>query len=118
MTAKLPTVSTTGTIEDVATFFRSSTRTVHEWKEKQLIKYCKEGGCLCFHETAVVDFAVSRIVIAHGDDPTRIADAIRKDWRDHLKVRADWSAVLNQVRALRDRVDALEERLGYRAVAA
>lgn len=99
------TTSTNGTIEDVASFFRVVVRTVQEWKGRRLIGSCQQGRVVVFLEEHVVEFGADpgRFTWPSRLDPGTAAETVRRQWREHLRLRAAMS--------VEARVSCLEEEL-------
>ncbi len=98
--------TTTGTIADVAAFFRVSIRTVAEWKAERppRLAFWQEGRNVCFGEEAVIDLR-ARMTMSEGRRSLEEAREIaRREWREHLSVRRAESD-------LRARVLRLEQML-------
>jgi hypothetical protein len=91
--------TTTGTIADVAAFFRVSVRTVAEWKAERppRLAFWQEGRNVCFGEEAVIDLR-ARMTMSEGRrslDEAR--ETARREWREHLAVRRPESDLLKRV---------------------
>lgn len=108
-----PKDSLTGTLEEVAAFFRVSIRTLHEWKEQTppAIGHWQLGRNICFGEEDVIDAWVKRHRPAAGINLSDALESARRQWREHLKVcRAD--LLHAEINDLRRRLDHLE-RFGW-----
>lgn len=80
----------TGTLQDVAGFFRVSERTVKRWisEGKEQLGCWKRGGSLVFGEDDVVAWWVRYHRDGYGLRPGQGAAAARELWRRHMRVRA------------------------------
>lgn len=104
-----PKDSLTGTLEEVAAFFRVSIRTLHEWKEQTppVIGHWQLGRNICFGEEDVIACWAARHHAAAGAEPGELLESARRQWREHLKVcRAD--LLHAELISLRVRVEDLE----------
>ncbi len=87
--------TTTGTVEDVAAFFRVSVRTVQNWiaNPKPRLTFWREGRNLCFGEAAVVELRVKFLIASRAYAAGEPEEIARREWRDLLAVRQ--SAIRN-----------------------
>lgn len=107
------TVSTNGTYEDVAAFFRRSTRTIQEWKSANppVIGHFTEGKNVCFGEEDVIDLWVRMHADARGLKPGEAQEVARRQWRAHMKIRYEDTALRREFEQLKERVDALNAKV-------
>ena len=79
--------SANGTVEDAASFFRVSIRTVWRWVKERRLSYWHEGRNLVFGEEAIIDFRLANFVTARGVTTGQAREIIRREWRGHLLLR-------------------------------
>ncbi len=105
--------TTTGTVDDVAAFFRVDTRTVQRWisGSKRRLTYWREGRLPKFGEAAVVELRVKFLKESRAYEPGEAEEIARREWRDLLEVRRTES---EQVAELRLRVERLEAQSAIR----
>jgi excisionase family DNA binding protein len=114
----------TGTIQDVAGFFRVSVRTVQEWiaGPEPRLTHWKEGRNVRFGEEAVATFWAQRQHLAVDPEESlaerksRQADLVnlgRAEWRLFLEHKFNHP----ELHGLELRVRALEEIINHRAAA-
>lgn len=108
-----PEPTTTGTIADVAAFFRVSVRTVAEWKAERppRLAFWQEGRNVCFGEESVVALRAKMLVASSRLQPGEAESIARKEWRAHLGVRL-------QLDELSQRLTRLESAIQTKAIAA
>jgi phage terminase Nu1 subunit (DNA packaging protein) len=106
-TEPLPSIN--GTIEELASFFRVSVRTVQAWKNATppVITYWQIGRNVMFPEESVIELKVKRSRYSRAMKPGEAQDVARREWREHLKLcRADQLAY--QIADLQNRLSVLE----------
>src|SRR5437868_5306094 len=64
--------SINGTIDDVASLFRVSVRTVQDWKKERIIRAWSEGRNVIFDEEAVLDMYETRCTWLGLTDATTV----------------------------------------------
>lgn len=107
--ARSNSVSTTGTIADVAAFFRVTERTVREWKAGGEISGWKSGKLVCFGEESVIALRVKHTLTASKTTAAELREIARREWREHLGLRrADQLGA--ELAALRKEVETLKAR--------
>lgn len=108
-----PTLSVNGTIEDVASFFRVSVRTVMEWKAANPpeIAHWQKGRNIMFGVEAVIELKVKHLMKTPGMKPGDAERQARTEWADHMELRGDRAQLLQKVDALADRFANLEAKL-------
>jgi hypothetical protein len=112
--------TTTGTIGDVAAFWRVTTRTVWRWSEDAFnpLAINKNGHSPIITEEAFVAHYVSH----HSADkqsagPGEAEARARREWREHLKIRAEDSEVREQIEQIKVRLSDLERIFGRKEAA-
>ncbi len=101
-------LTTSGTVADVAAFFRVSPQTVNLWRAEQRIGFWQEGRNVCFGEDAVVEFWVKRCQSNGKSTPAERTELVRLAWRAHLGIRRPAATQWND---LLQRIERLEARL-------
>lgn len=107
-------VSATGVIQEVASFFRVSERTVWRWVKDGRLACWRDGRNVVFGEESVIALRVAYTVHAKelglrlkpAGAPREIA---QREWRAHLQLQQEQSA---ELQLLSQRVSRLEERAG------
>lgn len=115
----IESATTSGTLQDVATFFRRSARTVHQWTKEKRIAFWQVDQKLMFGEEAILDLWESGYVAARRMSPGETREIGRMQWRAHLALRDGKAQMANgtgmeEMRAalkeLHEKVDFLERR--------
>lgn len=111
-----PLPTTNGRIADVAAFFRVSCRTVKRWKQAQRIGGWRAGGRAVFTEEDVVRLKADGYVATERLSVVEAAERARREWREHLALRAEGPRSKDQdpsrIAVLEARVERLEKLLG------
>ena len=90
MTCASPTLSTNGTLKDVAAFVGVGVRTLCRWnveRPPRIAFYC-DGGANVYLEADVVGYVAKHYVADHRMAAGEILELVRRQWREHLQLRA------------------------------
>jgi hypothetical protein len=105
------TLSTNGTFKDVAAFVGIGERTLKRWnveRPPRIAFYC-DGGANVYLEEDVVAYVAKHYVADHRMSSGEILELVRRQWREHLKVRSV-ECGSRLVEDLQRRLEALEVR--------
>ena len=112
MIATSPTVSTNGTLKDVAAFLCVGERTLSRWNMEEpprIAFHCGGlGGANVYLEEDVVGYVAKHYVADHRMSTGEILELVRRQWREHLRLRNE-DCGLRIIEDLQRRVAALEE---------
>ena len=109
MSASSPTLSTNGTLKDVAAFVGVGERTLKRWnveRPPRIAFYC-DGGANVYLEEDVVGYVAKHYVADHRMSSGEILELVRRQWREHLRVRSADCGV-RIIEDLQRRLSALE----------
>ena len=95
------TASLSGTLADVAAFFRKSERTVKRWmREKDPIEHWKHNGALVFPMEGIVRWGAAYRMMSRGMTRQEAEAVVRQEWIAHMQVRNEWTDLVRRVEQL------------------
>lgn len=112
-----PTLSYSGTFDDVAAFFRVSVPTVERWKKAGALSHFNQGRNVMFGTEDIVVFKLAYHVATDGVLPAERAERIRREWQQHMLLRSQPPELRGPLEEFQRRLEQLE-RLAMPALAA
>lgn len=103
MNPNAPTVN--GDYQDVAAFFGVSKRQVENWVSDGEISHGKDGRNIVFYLEDVVERKARTYRDVQGLPANAATERAKREWLEHLRVRADYADLLSRVATLEQKLN-------------
>jgi len=80
-------LTVSGTLQDVMTFFQVGERTMTDWNGRRLIPFFRCGRNLMYGEEGVTDHYAKYFLAGRRLEPGEAKEIARREWRAHLALR-------------------------------